>query len=622
MKRISQSSYCRIGVMAWITLGTAVLTCLFLLSGQYHAEAACNSADGERFEIVEASHTIEASMCGQDVSGGTGCVDQALMITSRVDTTLGSGDTAEMEYEWSGGVSGGEEYTAYAGVTKWMTTSQTFTEPGVYRITNTVTGIDWDRPNDDICSNSVVVTVTVARVGNIIITPENEELWNEFNRLAPGEEADVHLEGRWPTDRKVIWTFTLSPEKDAQSPNVVAHVSLGGVMKTLDENYPQHVFLTPVSPTAVPTVKTGDGCDKATVTVRVEDEEMSCCFVSREVPIGCASCGAGYCTMGDMSTENSCVDVRFLLGRIPYGGSAGSLWLFSETQTVSLATPQALTLPDDKPARAYTAGYLIQEFKHSTVILSSTNNAPRQIVTTEGLADIVVSNDFAYELAFYSATNVGGTSTSGLYTNTGPWHVKYLVENPDGTNAYNRLRITRFDAPDDPDDTNVSQYVWTEATKQWALTTGNGIRTETQTTSSDGTYTNVTRIVKDASGTAVSVSSEKYEPFAWGLSMVEQVIGSNGVSLTTTRTYYENVAENGRYSRIKLEVSPDGAWREYDYNSDGLTIKVVSGFMDSPTNAADSEARVVEYDYSLRVGETAGLNPFSPRTVRSEKAHV
>ncbi len=276
-----------------------------------------------------------------------------------------------------------------------------------------------------------------------------------------------------------------------------------------------------------------------------------------------------------------------------FGQAAGHLKIRADTPSTRLATPVGLYYYEDDPA-PYPVPQGVD------MILS--NGAPRQVRTPQALVDVVTITNFQYEIRFYSPAPNFGSTVNGLYPVSGSLYKTIIVENPDGmTNTYNRLRITEAVG----NSSNVSDYVWTDSSKEWTLTTGSGLRTESRSSSlEEGLSSNRvdTIVISNSLGQVVSKVIEHWQNFAWGSNMTSRVVNPDavgGAALTTQWIYYDDVPTNNpNFSHLKMRIEPSGYWERYTYNAQGLATNTTTQFLNASTNAPDSECRVTEITYT------------------------
>jgi hypothetical protein len=78
------------------------------------------------------------------------------------------------------------------------------------------------------------------------------------------------------------------------------------------------------------------------------------------------------------------------------------------------------------------------------------------------------------------------------------------------------------------------------------------------------TDTFITRIDDAVAG----VEHRTYYCFPWGTDMIKLVEEEGGGTETTTWTYYQDPAQQGRYGKVETITYPDGSWELYDYFGD------------------------------------------------------
>jgi YD repeat-containing protein len=391
------------------------------------------------------------------------------------------------------------------------------------------------------------------------------------------------------------------------------------VILSVDPGKPPVVEFSAAEEAAAVTVSVHPDSGSGLVQLTAVDSQTGCGWY-RIITVGCSACSSCN-NLGAMSLHVHSVSARFSLGSGYGGGSAGFLHITATEMSPELVSPTLDAIPpsDGGVHSTNCLGHIEGPGSYSTasadyLMAADDKKLLRQIKVPDGLVDIVVSNAFRYDMSFYPKSAVGPKGQGGYYTFTGAPSVTYIIENPDAsTNVYNRLRISKVTGSE----TNVSEYVNTVegGTNAWKLATGNGLKRETVNEYSAGGYTNTLRTVTDASNNIFSAVLSKSQQFPWGLARVEQVTDPDGAALSTSWSYYTNAADAGRYSRVAMQVNPDGSWEKHDYTPEGYPLSSVSSYLDASTNATAAEARATYYDYSLHAGETPGYRPSTARTV-------
>ncbi len=248
-------------------------------------------------------------------------------------------------------------------------------------------------------------------------------------------------------------------------------------------------------------------------------------------------------------------------------------------------------------------------------VIRDENNVIRQISVPQCLVDVVTLTDVKYEMRFYAHEHRGTwNGAEGLYQPTGEPLVTFRVEDPSLGQAHTNVLITEIAGTR----IRTYNYLYTAASGLWELKTGDGLKEETKDAVWDESHVNrlETRIVKTGAGQEAARSTETFHVFPWGDSAVEQTTGLGDCLLTTTIAYYEDSAETGRYSHVKSQVNPDGAWMMYDYDVSGRKTMDVTPWKGASLGDTNS-TRIVTYGYAPHVAnDVGGVTCFSKaRTV-------
>ncbi len=402
---------------------------------------------------------------------------------------------------------------------------------------------------------------------SIVVKPQ------EFSIL-PGEEMNITAVTPVEPGDQLVWEIV--PIIDEYARAVI----------TPDNNLGYFATLTDI---------TGSGQLK----VRVINPSIQGCQADVVLEVGCDNC------QGDSPEDhsNSCIgcekeskniNVTFGLGRARRGDPVGHLEIKSQTPSPLVAKPDGLKM---------------FAFSSNTEKVYA-NGALRQIVAPNLFVDIIVNNDFQYELRYYDPAD-RGSKVNGIYTVNGsavPLKT-WTIENPDASpTVYDRLRITETAAGST---SMVSEYVWDNVNSEWSLDQGSGlgIVTSTETTGA-GTRT-VTRTVEDGTGDIAAVTQTTYKEIngLYGLleEIVEEVVDPSGAALTTTTEWYEDPQDIGNFGHIKSVTNPDGSWTRYTYDTEGRMATAASSWLDQPITAADVDVRVMTYEYTVQDGSDSNL---------------
>ena len=323
------------------------------------------------------------------------------------------------------------------------------------------------------------------------------------------------------------------------------------------------------------------------------------------------------------------------LGFTASGRSSGRLRLDSGVLSSALLSPRALRLENlgvqDIVTRApYDA------------------TAIRQLKCPECYVDITLNAGSGYSLSFYKPSQVDGLSDE-IYCREEPdrvWRlvpeslrdriaaaapgthfytnrvyrfvsgavpfVSYSIEDPDGSvGDPTRIRITRTRPDLAP---SYEEYSCVDG--KWARSE-NGLRTTLfEESTANGTVTK-TWTVLDPDGATNSVKRTTSILLGGWSYPVETVEGIGGAVRVTRQTFYDDLADGGRYAKLKSRVGSDGDWTEIVRNAEGREIERRTGWLSGGTNAP---CRRVVYSYAPVFSGTntpAGLPPDSPSDNRT-----
>ncbi len=229
--------------------------------------------------------------------------------------------------------------------------------------------------------------------------------------------------------------------------------------------------------------------------------------------------------------------------------------------------------------------------------INSPFNVIRQVKSAGRFIDIVVTGTQSYEIRYYNASDSGGKDSNGFYVPVGIPYRVYTITNPSGdsedidtfrvTDSYGSRAI-------------VTEFVYEEASNQWTMIEGNGLRKEIKSKSA-GTNPNeliATRILRNSQDEIISKKIERIEEFSFGEAVIEKIQDPDGIALVKTSSYYVNASEVGKYGQVHTIKSHDGSWKVYDYDTEGRVTGIIKSWKDLPINSAASVARSVEYNYN------------------------
>ncbi|HJR06649.1 MAG TPA: hypothetical protein VJ842_05285 [Pyrinomonadaceae bacterium] len=274
-------------------------------------------------------------------------------------------------------------------------------------------------------------------------------------------------------------------------------------------------------------------------------------------------------------TENNCKVIWSVsMGTLPDCDCAEVLQLNEDSITRETYTPAALIY--SPPGLGYKEGY-----RADVEVARNPDQSLRQVHMPPGLTDIIVINEWEYEIRFYRPSQVGAKA-NGIYAVSGAPFAYYIIRNPDPPNV-NRLQIIKVkDGVRD-----VSEYVYDASGNTCELSSDNGATLVTKRTeqSAHDPKERTDTFIYRKHDRITSKTVKVYRRFAWGDELVKLIEDADGARLTTTHAYYEERDNSLRYIKIRLTIFPDGSWEEYDYTSVGGYVHknvIRSGDKNSP----------------------------------------
>ena len=221
----------------------------------------------------------------------------------------------------------------------------------------------------------------------------------------------------------------------------------------------------------------------------------------------------------------------------------------------------------------------------------------RQTVTAQALSDIVIVDEYGYEIRMYYTANRGQKNAQGVYEPTGTPFATFKIENPTrDVNQLNQIRITSIKGSE----TKVSEWTYSENAKAWDLTRGTGEDQQTiakTITDVDATDKVLVWDTFNHNNELVYTKSERVREFPWGVRPIEKTVDPGGANLVRQFEYYENPNE-GRYAKAKSELNADGSWIAWDYDDLGREILKIEPWLDSPFGTPANQAKATYSDYT------------------------
>ena len=240
----------------------------------------------------------------------------------------------------------------------------------------------------------------------------------------------------------------------------------------------------------------------------------------------------------------------------------------------------------------------------------------RQIRSAAGLADIVVTDDFGYEIRLYTPDNTGDF-VNGLYQPVGQAYRTVRIENPTGDlNRADQVRIVDTHGAH----IRIDLFNYVPAAEEWELTEGEGEHQRTEQLfvehDPDSGLEIKSRELRGHQNQLISREVMHIQEFPWNRAVIKKIQDPGGLDLITTFEYYDNPNEPGRYSRERLVTRPDGSWVRYDYDAEGRRIQKVTPWLDSDPESAPEDSVETLYDYTpVDPVDVPELFDIRPRTV-------
>lgn len=240
----------------------------------------------------------------------------------------------------------------------------------------------------------------------------------------------------------------------------------------------------------------------------------------------------------------------------------------------------------------------------STEIIPDQAGYAQQVKAGTALANRVQLDNFSFKYDFYYATNVGAKS-NGVYQVSGAPYVSWKFENPDGTNAVNRMIITEVRGGM----TVTNLYTWLPATQIWEARLGNNLSLQrVQRTATGNLETEIREICSPTDGIVLERKTDVYEIYSWGIGLKSRTLGDQSSSENYSYT------SDGKIEKI---IYPTGNWIRYEYDSLRRLQKAIRSYKDEPSTALESTVSVTAYDYTpiSGTGDDGTIQKDSPRTI-------
>ena len=266
---------------------------------------------------------------------------------------------------------------------------------------------------------------------------------------------------------------------------------------------------------------------------------------------------------------------------------AGHLNLRAETPSVNLSKPEGLEVPFERPGVS---------------VIEATGRLA-QVKAAQGLVHVAVKDQYEYQLQCFHDSDLPRDANgeyvlvNGLYqtNSTHPAFVTWIVRNPDGGNASNRLELQELRNGVG----RTCSYVYTAASNRWDRTSPGGKPVSTtwrQAVSAD--VTNFCSVIRDnATELRKTVRTYYYAGPGAGMLLTGEVEGLGTTLRTNTYVYYPATAGVSANKLRRVQYA-SGDWRHYIYDTQGRTSAEYAPWGNSPP-PADPTAEPTTGDFKL-----------------------
>ena len=238
-------------------------------------------------------------------------------------------------------------------------------------------------------------------------------------------------------------------------------------------------------------------------------------------------------------------------------------------------------------------------------VIYDNNRCLRQIKSqADGLADIVITGEFSYEIRMYAPsaisnkTTVDGVSIYSIKSGCNPYII-WKIENPQKSNSLiDKVKITRIIN----DKSFVYQWIYNSYNDCWSLIVGNGLeqkisskqKTEYKDAKENETSLEVIKDIKNNEQSIVSRTLEKYTRFSFGDMLTETIFDPSGFVRKNTIAYYSDGINK---SNIKTKKYYTGQWEYFIYDDFKRKITHSSAFKNNCYSENANQSQSIEYVY-------------------------
>ena len=225
----------------------------------------------------------------------------------------------------------------------------------------------------------------------------------------------------------------------------------------------------------------------------------------------------------------------------------------------------------------------------------------RQYLTPSRLANVTRTADFlGYDVAVYALQEpLQKDAATGLYVVPAGQTVEHISVRRE--NGGKRAVVTIRKGGGNP-----LRYVFDYAMNEWSLTRPSGMQERKECLVANGVGARIMKTDVSSTGEVLAKKVKNYKWMSWGFAMTNRVEGFDGVTDTTTWTYY--TSGNGK-GQVKTEKRQSGLLIQYAYDNHD---RVISETRSGPDMMTD----VTTYDYTpVDAGDPVLPVDTRPRTV-------
>jgi len=272
---------------------------------------------------------------------------------------------------------------------------------------------------------------------------------------------------------------------------------------------------------------------------------------------GCQEWGGRLLKSTNANIRN--VNYYVSLGRVSDSGEHDEISLGESRITPDIYTPDVLGLPI-APIRKEVE--LIRDTtRPERVIQGYTAKPMRQIKVPEALVDIVVKDEWEYEVRFFGPDRIG-PKQAGIYTTLGEPFSVVRIRNPEPPNI-NKVEITESKEGK----TKKSEYNYDATTDTWLLLVNGAERSRKLSVVNPKNPCERIETRFDSEEGKILKTVKIYKAFPWGQEVVKKVEDPDGKPKTTIYKYFDDI--NGpHYTFLKTTILPNGQVEQHNTQPD------------------------------------------------------